>query len=225
MVRLMDEPIEGLSEGALVNASLTASILLEINKVGWEYFTVPKEERADALGRLSIYSEHSNNRIALAVMQLLSSVAHLTRSGLTEADGVAISAVALEFFPSGRDAQKHEQAREIAKLCIDAGSSIVYDAVIHLRDLRVALPGLTLLKFVHLQGVEWKIPGLAEDVAAAFDKLEADMRRPERNDLNVAMEMIRFYRQELDDNNLSHPIFPPTVMRAIDPRLKHSRPT
>ncbi len=223
LARLMDQPIKGLTESALVNASLTALLLLEVNKVEAEYFTVPKEERADVLGRLGIYAEHSNNRIALAVMQLLSSLAHLTRSGLTEGDGTVISSIVIEFFPRGEDAQHHEQTREIAKLCIDAGNSIVYDATIHLSKLRVALPGLTILKFVHRQGVRCAMPELVEDVAKTFDWLEASMKRPERHDLDVAMEMIRFYRNELDDNNLSYPIFPPSVMRAIDGHEKDSR--
>lgn len=215
---LIDQPIQVLTENALVAASLTASILLEINKMEAEYYATPQRERADVLGRLGIYAEHTNHRIALAVMQVLSSASHLTRSGMTEGDGLVINSVAYNFFPRGCDAERHEQTRELANLCIDAGNSIVYDAAIHLRDLRVALPGLTLLKFIHREGVNWKIPGLVEDVSGAFDWLEATMSRPGRDDLGIALEMVKFYRTKLGENDLTYPVFPEMVMSAIEPR-------
>ena len=44
---LMDQPLQGLTENALVAASLTASILLEVNRVEAEYYDVSKRERAE----------------------------------------------------------------------------------------------------------------------------------------------------------------------------------
>ncbi|MFT3885718.1 MAG: hypothetical protein QM724_09890 [Flavobacteriales bacterium] len=215
VVGLMDQPIHGLTEGALIEASLTATILLDVIKIEAEYYATSRTERADVLSKLGIYADYTNYRVALAVLQLLSSVSHMTRSGSSEEHTGVISSLVYNFFPSAHGGAHEEQIRALAKLCIDAGNSIVYDAVIHLRDLRVALPGLTVLKFIHRQGVHRKMQALVEDVSEAFDWLEASMSRPDRDDLGVAMDMIKFYRTDLEDDDLSYPMFPLNVMNAI----------
>jgi len=214
----VDELVDVLTEATLVRASLTASILLEIDRIEDECFGASQERREELLRQLSLFSEHSNLRVSYAVFEFLSSLAHTDRSGMSTEVAGSIGSLVYRFFPWSQEPDSVEKIHAIGKLAIDAGSSIAYDSFIHGKDLWLTIEGLQILKTVRIHAQRKDMTKLVEDVDREFDTLVAHAQRPGRGDLTTVKELIEFYRTQLNDNDLTLPIFPDVVMRALYPR-------
>lgn len=215
---VVDERVDVLTEDTLIRASLTASILLQIDRVEDECFGASQEQQSELLRQLSLFSEHSNMRLSYAVFEFLSSLSHTARSGMSREVASNIGSLVYSFFPWTKDEASTEKVRNIGKLAIDAGSSIAYDSFIHGSNLWLTLEGLQILKTVYIHASRKGMEGLKADVEEAFDGLVAHSQRAGRNDLSTAKELIEFYRTQLHDNDLTYPIFPDVVMRALYPK-------
>lgn len=214
---VVDERIDVLTEETLVRASLTASILLKIDRIEYDCFGASQEEKFELLRQLSLFSEHSNLRISYAVFEFLSSLAHTARSGMRREVAGSIGSLVHLFFPWSKEESNIEKVHAIGKLAIDAGSSITYDSFIHGNDLWLTIEGLQILKTVHIHAHRKGFSELKEDVQKEFEALVAHAQRPGRSDLSMAKELIESYREHLADNDLTLPIFSPRIMQALYP--------
>ncbi|MBW8050074.1 MAG: HNH endonuclease [Cytophagales bacterium] len=212
----LNNPIIELNEEALLTASKNAIIIIEIEKIKEEYFSANWDKREKIIGQLNKFSNHSNFRIAFEVFEFLSEAAGQTRGGMTYNMATSIFGTALDFSPSLHDEEKREQAIQIAKQCIHIGDNIAYDAFIHLRNLAVAMWGLTIIKFIYRKAKENNIQELKDEINRTYKELEATLRRPERTDLENAQEMLKVFKDDLDEWSLSFPPLPNRLMKIID---------
>jgi hypothetical protein len=210
-----DHPIPELTEEKLLTASKNALIIIELERIKEEYFSASWDKRVEILGQLSKFTNHSNHRLALDIFEFLSLIAYQTRGGMTYNMACSIFGTILDFFQSLHDEENRIQSIQLAKTCIHIGDNIAYDSFIHLRNIAVAMWGLTIMKFIYRSAKENEINELMNEVNQAYDRLESTLHRPERNDLGDAKEMVKIFREDLNEWDLAFPLLTEHLMKRL----------
>lgn len=213
-VEVNDKRVSQLTQASMVEASITAAALVDLERAEAEYGMSSSGKRSVIISGLWAYSRYNNPQIAYALMEFVTSSAHYTRGNLTLSDCSSLISIAMEFFPHGIKGRAVSRFNDIAKLYFITGSHMAYDAAIHRHSLHIALDGLTLLKFMHGIGMRYGSKTIMKEVQESFDWLEGSMHRLGRTDLGLFLDLFKFYRTKLDGGDLSYPIFPPAIMRA-----------
>lgn len=211
-----DKSVEALTEEKLLTTAKNAVIIVEIEKIKEEYFNASWSKREKILGQLGKFVNHTNHRLALDVFEFLSLISGQTRGGMTYNLGASVFGTVLEFFPSFHNEEKRQQAIELAKKCIHIGDNITYDSFIHLRNIAIAMWGLTIIKFIYRSAKEYQITELMDEVNRTYDELESTLNRPERNDLGDAQEMVKIFREDLEKWDLAFPVLTSHLMERIE---------
>ena len=201
-------PIIKLDEEILLTTTKNAIIILEIAKIKEEFFEAAWDKRKIIIDNITKFYHHSNSRIAYEVFEFLDDIASQTRARMPYDMAMGVYLHTLNFFPSFYDKKKKAETMEVAHLCVHIGHNMTYDATIHLGNLAVAQIGLSILKFMYRTGKESKVPELLELVNRAYDELERTLKRPERNDLKNAQELVKIFRADLEEWDLSFPSLP-----------------
>jgi hypothetical protein len=204
-----------LTEDDVLRISMTAIILIELEKIKQQYGKSDWDIRADALGELYKYSAHTNLKIADAVYSFLSDVANGTRSGITSEVALSVFSLILDFFPYSENPKDKKKIIELGKQCANIAFSMIYDTTIHRQDYNVAMYGLTILKFIYKKGKQQKIKELIDKVDEIYIKIEETLRRPERNDLQNAKDMVKTFKEDIEEGSLSFPYLPDHLMKLI----------
>lgn len=208
--------IETLTEEKLLIASKNAVIIIEIEKIKEQYFSEEWDKRDNILGQLTKFVNHSNHRLAWEIFEFLSLIAGQTRGGMTYSLASSVFETVLDFFPSFNEEGKRAQTIELAKICIHLGNNIAYDSFIHLRNISVAMWGLTIIKYIYRSAKKNDFSDLIEEINQIYNELESTLRRPERTDLGDAQEMVKIFRKDLDEWDLSFPSLPHHLMKRFD---------
>lgn len=196
-----------LTEDDVFRMSKAAIIVLEIEKIKWEYYSSKGDKKEEALNKLYWYSDHSSERVASAIFSFLDSISHTTRGGLPSDIAGSIHSLVLTFFPSSYETEEKERIKN-GKQCIYIGYGLVYDTFIFLNNFRIAEYGLSIWKFIYREGKRNGMPELAEAVLQQYKELEQNLDRPERDDLDNAKELVKVFKHDLDTWNLSFPVLP-----------------
>lgn len=216
---VFDNPIKNnFSEELLLSTTKTAIILVELDKIKNKYFGAEWEERSDILHEISIYHDHMTHRLSFAVLDFLELASSQTRAGLTESVAIAIDSLVLTYchpFDNSKPKQK-KQSIELGKLGIRIGENIAYDSFIHLRDLNLAMWGLTIIKYVYREAKREGIKELVEEVKNVYKGLGNTLKRPERDDLGNAQQMLKEFYADLDVWDLAFPVLSPPLMKIIE---------
>lgn len=210
-----DHNINELTEEKLLIASKNALIIIEIEKIKEHFFSVEWDERVEVFSQLTKFTNHSTHRLALEIFEFLSIIAGETRSGMTYDMGGSLYDTVLNFYQSLHDEENRIQSIQLAKTCIHIGENIAYDSFIHLRNIAIAMWGLTIIKFIYRSAKENAIPELIDEVRQAYDELESTLNRPERRDLHDALEMVKIFRKDLDQWDLAFPVLTPHLMKRL----------
>lgn len=211
-----DNNLEIMTEEKLLTAAKNAAIIVEIEKIKEQYFNASWSKRENIIGQLGKFSNHTNHRLALDIFEFLSLIASQTRWGMTYNLGTSVYGTVLEFFPSFYDEEKREQAIELARKCIHIGDNIAYDSFIHLRNIAIAMWGLTIIKFIYRSAKEYEITELIDEVNRKYNELESTLQRPERKDLGDAQELVKIFRDDLDKWDLSFPMLTSHLMKRLE---------
>lgn len=211
-----DRPINQLTEEQLLTASKNALIIMELENIKEEYFNSNWEKREDILAKINKYAKHSNHRLAYDILDFLTQIAGQTRGGMTNRVAVSVYMSVMDFFPSLHSEENREQSISLAKTSIHIGDGIAYDAFIHLRNLSVAMWGLTIIKYIYRSAKENNVTEIKDEVNRAYDQLELTLIRPERNDLDNARELVKIFRADLEEWDLSFPILPNHLQDQVD---------
>lgn len=211
-----ESPVETSTEEKLLIASKNAAIIIEIEKIKEQYFSEEWAKRDDILGQLTKFVDHSNHRLALEVFEFLSLIAGQTRGGMTYSLASSVFETVLDFFPSFNDDEKRAQTIELAKICLHIGNNIAYDSFIHLRNITLAMWGLTIIKYIYRSAKKYNLSSLIEEINQIYNELESTLRRPERTDLGDAQEMVKIFRKDLEEWDLSFPILTPHLMTRLE---------
>ena len=214
-IKAFDKPLAELSQEILIQATITAAALLDIERIGVLYTGASGEERDELIGRMNPYVEFMNMRIAFALMGFIESAAHLTRNNLSESDTGNLVSLAMHWFPYSKDKQDQAQYASLARHYVDAGSTIAYDAAIHLGDYKIALWGLYLLKFIHGVGEQFNLPEIKDHVENSYAGLQRHLIRPERNDLELFKKMFEEFRLGIGNGSHMMPNFSPDILKVV----------
>lgn len=211
-----NRPVSEMTEEKYLIIAKNAIIIVEIEKIKEQYFSANWDKRPEILGQLSKFTNHSNHRLALDIFEFLSLIAGQTRSGLTYSLCTSVFGKVLEFFPSFYEEEKRPQAIELAKNCIRMGDNIAYDSFIHLRNISIAMWGLTIIKFIYRSAKEYNLTELMENVNQTYEELESTLKRPEREDLGDAQEIVKLFKADLEEWDLAFPILTPHLMKRLE---------
>jgi hypothetical protein len=121
----------------------------------------------------------------------------------------------LQFFPGLHREENKKENIEIAELCIHLGQNIAYDAFIHLRNLAIAMWGLTIIKFIYRSAKQSNTTEIMDKVKKEYFELEATLKRPERNDLGEAQELLKVFKDDLEEWDLAFPPLPGHLEKRI----------
>lgn len=196
-----------LNEDDVFRITRTAMVLLEIDKLRAEYSSEWEDENT-LLSKIYRFSQYTNEKIADSVFDILDLIAYGTRSGMPDDIASSIFSSILSFFPSSYT-EPRKVRTELGKRCIHIGFSIAYDAFIYLNDIKVAEWGLNILKFIYREAKRKKMIELMKEVHNEYASLESTLKRPERNDLQNAKDLVKVFKDDLETNDLSFPVLPP----------------
>ncbi len=209
--------VPGFSEDDLFRITKDALITIELEKIKEEFFDYDLEHlREKSLRKLFKFSDHTTVRISKEVFSFLSDIASTTRSGLTAEIAFTIRSLIVNFFPYEGDVEKNDEIEAIAQECIDTGNSMFYDAAIHLGNLKIAIHGILILKWIYWIGKNRKMESIKEKVLKTFEELRLTLQRPERSDLEHAKELLQIFKEDLDTRGLSYPRMPDHLLEKID---------
>lgn len=219
----LDRPIKQLTEEKLLTVTKTALIILELENIKSSYFFADWNKRSEMINELSKYVNHTNNRLAHDIIEFLSMAASQTRAGMTEDVASNILAKILSFCPSLHIKEDRKQAIELAKQCIYIGDSIAYDSFIHLRKINIAMYGLTIMKFIYRQANENNITELKKEVLSAYKRLQTNLERPDRTDLIDAQEILKTFKEDLQEWDLAFPVLSEHLMERLAKEQKNKK--
>lgn len=205
-----------LNEDTLLRVNLTAIIIIEVEKIKEKYWEADWNKRNEIIEELNKFKDHLNPYLNKIVFRFLSDIASMTRANMPYNSACSIYLNVLTFFPGLHNDENNKENIQIAKKCIQIGHDIVYDSLIHLRNLSIAMWGLTIIKFIYRLAKGNNITELTEIVYQTYNDLESTIRRPERDDLGDAQEMMKIFREDLDEWDLAFPILTPHLMKRIN---------
>lgn len=219
-IKALTTNVSTLTSEDLLQAALDATIILELESVKSCYGDADWEEKEAQIRKLSRYVLHTSNRTAYEILTFLMGAACEARAGMPEDLAGAIMWKAMDFFPTSYRKGNKRHDVETGKLCLAIGYSIAYDSPIKLGKLVLMPYGLTVWKHVYEHAKRTKNVRLLQEVIRHYDKLEETLQRPERNDLNNALEFVRVFRADLDEATFGFPPYPRHLIEIIEMEQK-----
>lgn len=203
--------IKHLSEDVLLQITITAQIVLEINKIKEACLNTRDWEKCELeLEKLFQYSDFNNSRISHDIFSLLYSLSGHTRADMPQSVASTIDSLILTFYPTYSESLEADKIN-LGRTCLYIGSAIAYDALIYLNSFDIAKCGLQIIKFIYREAKRSKLNDLGKEVFDRYDELESTLNRPERNDLEDARELVKIFKRDLDEPSLSYPVLPKSL--------------
>ncbi len=201
------------TEQDLINASKTAIIIIEVEKIRERFLNHNLKENRDILNELSKYSRHSNEYIAHDVLHFLDEILAVAGGTLTEDIASSIFGLVTEFYPTSYDEGDADDNINLGKLCIYIGSNMAYNATIKAKpkNLMVLSWALTILKHVYKYAKQKQLESLMEMVLKEYTSLDSHLDRPHQDDckeLQKIQEFVTVFEKDLETPDLSFPIVP-----------------
>lgn len=215
-LKVFNSPINGLTKEDILSTNINAIIIIEIEKIKEEYFSADWENRPEIIEKLHIYSEHTNFRVAVDIFNFLSLVADQTRGGMTTDVAFSVFSQLLDFFPNSTEEADKNKIIELSNQCAEIAFSLIYDSTIYLNNFQIAMYGLTILKYIYKRGKQQKLKLLIEKVNAIYKEIEQMLKRPERNDLAEALQLVKEFKADLKKGTLSFPRLSNNLMKKVD---------
>lgn len=216
-LQVYNTPIQGLTTEDILTTTKNAVIIIEIEKIKEEYFLANWDKRPDILSKLDKFCDHKNFRVAVDVFNFLSMSANLTRGGMTESVAISIYGLLLDFFPYSDEEVNKEKTIELSNQSINIAFSLIYDAAIYLKNYNIIMWGLAILKYIHQKGKRQNIKQLIDSVSETYSEIEQTLQRPERNDLDDSLQLVKEFKANIEERNLSFPALSNNLMKLIYP--------
>jgi len=206
---IQNTPITEISQEHLLNASLSANVIIELIKIKEEYFDAEWKDRELILGKIHRYAEYSNFRISYEIFLFLSQVVSRTRYDMPSEIISSVFSLASAFYII----REGDKEQVISKEAINIASDIIYDATIYRKNLNMIAYGCNILKLVYKYSSRKEKQNLRDEVKKTYKELEDEFRRREKKDYSKSLALIQVFKDDLDNRSLSFPIFPENLMR------------
>lgn len=193
----------------------TAIIQIDIAKIRFEFnYDWAKSEAI--FNKFYIYVDFRNEIIAREVLSFLNIyVSSAARHQMPSTVASGIHGLVLTFFPSSYGDDERELRIENGEQCIYIGFHLAYDAFIHSGNFGVAEWGLNTWKFIYRESKRNGYTELTDLVLKQYEELEHTLKRPERNDLGNARELVKIFKEDLDTYDLSFPVLPEYLYKLV----------
>jgi hypothetical protein len=153
--------------------------------------------------------------VAVDVFKFLSIAADQTRGGMTTDVASSIFSSILDFFPYSDSEDDNDKTIELANECSNIAFSLLYDTTIYLKNYDIAMYGLTILKYIYKKGKHQKLQPLIDKVNETYAEIEQTLQRPERNDLGEALQLVKEFRNDIEEGTLSFSPLSENLMKLI----------
>lgn len=131
----------------ILSIAKTAIIQLKIEKIKELYYQSNWDLREKQLEKLERFSNHTNEVVAVSILDFLRNVSNQTRANMPSSIAGVIFSLILTFFPSSY-IEDGEGRINSGELCLDIGFNLVYDALIHANNFMIAQYGLLTWKYI-----------------------------------------------------------------------------
>lgn len=193
----------------------TAQIQIEIAKIKQE-FSSDWSENERLVNDFYAFVDFTNETIANQIFTFLHHrVSKMARSNIAIDVASSIEGLVLTYFPSSFDDKDKAMRIENGKQCIYAGFNLCYDAFIYTKNYRVAMWGLNIWKYIYREAKRNEYTELIEAINEQYKDLEFNLARPERNDLENAKELVKIFKEDLEDYSLSFPVLPEELYKLV----------
>ena len=209
----IDTSMKGLTEASLLKAMKNALIILELENIKQRYYEAELKNKNDILNELYKYSNHNNTRLTYEIFNFLEQVIGQPRGGMNAEMASSVFLLILEF--SHTLNEKSKRADDILKIALYIGDNIVYDSIIYLKNLKITMYGLTIIKHVYTKAKILKSTKLKEAVLDAYKEIDRNLKRPDRTDLISATELVNIFKEDIDHHSLSFPPLPDELARIV----------
>lgn len=190
---------------------MNALILFDLEKLKFKFYNNNWDKREEIFSEIYIYRNYITNQILLEIFDFLEDISNLTRANAQKNMVSSLFSAILEFFPTN---QINDNI-ELAKKTVNIGFNIVYDALIHLRNLEIAMYGLTIIKYMYQNAKRIDNETIKHKIVNIYFEIESMLNRPERNDLEDGKKLVQIFKEDLDIHGLSFPILPEYIMNKI----------
>lgn len=208
--------ISKLTSEDLLQAAKDAILLLELEEIKEAYFNSTWNERIAVVERLNKFAQHGSYRTAYEVLSFLSSAAGQTRGGMPIDLAEKIAFLTVYFLPLPYTNVRKKEEFEIGTICMNIGLGLAYDGAIKLRKLSILQYGLWLWKHVFVRAKKTKNTKLEKEVIQYYENFGSTLERPERSDLDNALELVLIFRKDLATSQLTLPIYTKQLDEIID---------
>lgn len=198
-----------------LEVTLTAMILLKIDRIEEKYLHSEWDQVEHGLDKLRGFVRYNNPKLATRIFELLVDLSGRARHGMPKEISFDIFSQIVEWYTGPSEDAPNLEVDRLASTGMNVGFDITYDAMIHLRDLRVAMDGLVILKYFYWRETRYGTPGLKDKVLWWFNYLEQNLRRPERNDLEPARRLLQVFKDDLEYPDPSYPPLPKDLAHLI----------
>jgi hypothetical protein len=202
------DPQITLTFESLVQANMTAMILLEIDKIEFEYIGPDWNKTEEGLAMLFRFATRNNPQIAERIFELLWDLSTTTRAKMPKSVAVQTYSLVLTFFSRGEGLELVDHRTELGIRGCDLASNIVYDAIIYLDNLVVAKWGLTILKFFYMKRNRSSTVPIRAAVLRSYKELQQSLIRNDGSNYDRAKRLLQHFKKDLKVNDLSWPHLP-----------------
>lgn len=211
----IEKELDKPEQERLLDTSRTAIIQIEIAKIIAE-FTYDWTKSEAVLNKFYTYVDFRNEIIAREILNFLCvHVSSAARHKMPSSIASEIQGLVLTYFPSSYGDDEKTMRIENGKQCVYIGFHLAYDALIYTNNFRVAEWGLNIWKFIYREAKRNKLPELVDAVLQQYKELEGTLKRPERNDLGNARELVKIFKDDLETYDLSFPPLPQYLYKIV----------
>ncbi len=203
-----------LTEDDFLRISLTAGIIIEIEKIKEKYSSVDWENKIAVISEFHKYSEHTNLKIANTIFPFLEMVANHAGNNMPTEIAVDIYSLTINYFPSTKNLTQDE-INDLSNEVMYIAFALVYESLLYSKDYKIAMHGLTLLKYLYRKGQQLNNKEILDIVDGAYEKLEAFISERKRENLKTALELLNVFKTDRLKGSLAFPPLPEDLHRII----------
>lgn len=205
--------LKKLDRAMLIEASLTAAILMELLEIKDNYFGHRWEDKSIAINKLYKFSDNSNEEVATEILSFIERASAETRAGMPDHIALAIQALVLNYFPvtvvSGSANRDY-----LGELCVEIGFNLFYDSIKYTQNLMIAAYGLSVIKHVKLCAERKHVKSWSKAVKDAYARMENLVSNNATNPA-LAGELLKVFKKDLKTKYLGFPEMSEELFRQL----------
>lgn len=188
-------------------SSRDAVVSVEIEKIKFKYSSYDWKEGESILNELNQFQNISSSRTAKEIFLFLEDLANRTRGGMPGTTAAIIYWMLPTFYIPPYEEKYRDLSIGLKKRCIKIASSLIYDSSLYTNNLQVAAYGYNILKFVYLKAKAYEMYTLKKEVLKEYDKFEDIFENREDQDLTLAKELLKTFKNDLESHSGANPYF------------------